>query len=114
MATVKLSFGLCEEELGNFAEAKKIYRDIVADPSLEGAAAVASAKLRLKTMDDYKKKIVFAKTPERESTSLEAQGLLGPVSGVPEEAPAPQVPVLWQPQTQNEVVPESPESNSLE
>ena len=63
-AAAKFGLGLCEEELGNFEDAKQIYDDIVADPNLEGTVAVSQAKLRLETMADYKQKVVFKASPK--------------------------------------------------
>jgi hypothetical protein len=54
-----LGLGLCEEELGNFPQARQIYHDLVADPNFECTVAAAQAKLRLGTMADYQKKVVF-------------------------------------------------------
>ena len=63
-AAAKFGLGLCEEELGNFKDAKQIYSDVVADPNLEGTVAVSQAKLRLETMADYKQKVVFKASPK--------------------------------------------------
>jgi len=63
-AAAKFGLGLCKEELGNFEDAKQIYGDIVADPNLEGTVAVSQAKQRLKTMADYKQKVVFKASPK--------------------------------------------------
>ena len=59
MSTAKLGLGLCEEELGNFEKAKQIYGEIIADASFEGTVAAARARLRLETMTDYQRKVVF-------------------------------------------------------
>ncbi len=59
----KLGLGLCAEELGNFDKAKEIYREIVNDPVFQGTVSVAQAKLRLETIEDYKKNIVFKPRP---------------------------------------------------
>jgi len=59
MSTAKLGLGLCEEELGNFEKAKQIYGEIIADASFEGTVAAAQARLRLETMTDYQRKVVF-------------------------------------------------------
>jgi hypothetical protein len=65
MATAKLGLGLCEEELGNFENAKQIYRELATNTGLEGTTAIVQAKQRLKTMADYQKKIVFKALPKR-------------------------------------------------
>lgn len=63
-AMAKLGLGLCEEELGNFQDAEKIYNEIVNAPALDATTAKAQAIYRLKTMADYQKKVVFKETPE--------------------------------------------------
>jgi hypothetical protein len=65
MAKAKFGLGLCEEELGNFAGAEQIYRDIAANPNLEGTVAAVQAKHRLDTMTDYKQKVVFKPSPKK-------------------------------------------------
>lgn len=65
MAKAKFGLGLCEEELGNFAEAEQIYRDIAANPTFEGTVAAVQAKHRLNTMADYKQKVVFKPSPQK-------------------------------------------------
>ncbi|MFC1737422.1 hypothetical protein ACFL1G_00030 [Planctomycetota bacterium] len=40
-ATAIFGLGLCEEEIGNFSEARKIYEDIVANEEFEGTTAAA-------------------------------------------------------------------------
>jgi tetratricopeptide (TPR) repeat protein len=59
MAAAKFGLGLCEEELGNFEAAQKMYQDIAANPDFEGTVAKASAKKRLQTMAVYKTMVVF-------------------------------------------------------
>jgi len=70
MAVAKLGLGLCEEELGNFDPAEQIYRDIVANSSLEGTTAAAQAKQRLQSMGDYQQKVVFSQTPKPASLDI--------------------------------------------
>ena len=76
-ALAKYGLGLCEEELGNFDQAKQIYKEITEETSFQGTAAVASAEHRLKVMDDYKEKITF-KAPKKKETAE-------PFSIVPDE-----------------------------
>jgi len=59
-AEATLGLGLCEEELGNFENAKKIYRQITNDPKYEATTAAATAAQRLKIMDELKQPVVFA------------------------------------------------------
>jgi tetratricopeptide (TPR) repeat protein len=63
-AVAKLCLGLCEEELGNFDEARQIYEEILADPNFESTTARVQAEQRLQTMDDYKQQVVFRVLPE--------------------------------------------------
>ena len=62
-AAGKFGLGLCEEELGNFKQARQIYEDIVADPNLECTLAATQARLRLDTMAEYQKEVVFRPPP---------------------------------------------------
>ncbi len=64
MATARFGLGLCEEELGNFEEAEQIYRELAINTDFEGTTAIAQAKQRLKTMTDYKQKVVFKASPK--------------------------------------------------
>jgi len=78
-AAAKFGLGLCEEELGNFEDAEQIYSDVVADPNLEGTTAIIQAKQRLKTMADYKQKVVFKASPKpRPADFLQPPIQLGP------------------------------------
>jgi len=70
IAAAEFGLGLCAEELGNFEKAKQIYQDIVTNPNLEGIVAVAAAEHRLKTMDDYKQKVIFKPAPPPPAASL--------------------------------------------
>jgi hypothetical protein len=63
-AIAKFGLGLCEEELDNFDEARRIYRDIVATAGLESTTAFVQAKQRLDTMADYNQKVVFGPSPK--------------------------------------------------
>jgi tetratricopeptide (TPR) repeat protein len=63
-ATAKFGMGLCEEELGNFEQARQIYQDIAGNSEFESTLATIRAKRRLKTMADYQQKIVFKPAPK--------------------------------------------------
>jgi len=75
-AKAKFGLGLCDEELGKFAEAEQIYRDIVADPNFKGTIAAVQAKFRLDTMSDYKQKIVFKPSPPEPPPAELLQGAI--------------------------------------
>ncbi|GAI87402.1 unnamed protein product, partial [marine sediment metagenome] len=70
--TAKFGLGLCEEELGNFVEARQIYSDIAANSDFEATTAAAAAKRRLNTMAGYQQKVVFKKSSEPTPQSSEA------------------------------------------
>jgi predicted negative regulator of RcsB-dependent stress response len=63
-ATAKFGMGLCEEELGNFEQARQIYEDIAGNSEFESTLATIRAKRRLETMADYQQKIVFKPAPK--------------------------------------------------
>jgi tetratricopeptide (TPR) repeat protein len=58
-AMANFGIGLCEEELGNFDKAERIYRDLVENAEFEGTTVVVQARERLETMDDYRKEVLF-------------------------------------------------------
>lgn len=70
MATAKLGLGLCEEELGNFEQARGIYSEIIANADLEGTVAAAQAEQRLQTMADYQQKVVLRPSPKPAATEM--------------------------------------------
>jgi len=59
MANARFGLGLCQEELGNFNEAKKIYEQVTKNSDFAETVAAASAGYRLKIMDDYKNIVKF-------------------------------------------------------
>lgn len=64
-AMAKFGLGLCEEELGNFEQARQIYSEIAADADLESTVAAAQAKQRLLTMADYEQPVVLKPSPKQ-------------------------------------------------
>ncbi len=62
-ATAEFGLGLCEEELGNFDQAKKIYQSIIDNDDFEGTVAKAAAKNRIEIMSDYTQKVTFKPAP---------------------------------------------------
>ncbi|MHC4114475.1 MAG: tetratricopeptide repeat protein [Planctomycetota bacterium] len=84
MAAAKYGLGLCEEELGNFKKSEEIYNSIVEDENFSATTAVEQAKLRLKIMPDYMKKLVFAPAPKLEQAKILTPEL---EMGAPAEAP---------------------------
>jgi hypothetical protein len=74
-ALAKLGLGLCEEELGNFDQARKIYDELATGAAFEGTTSAAAAKQRLALMDSFNQKIVLMPSPK-------------PVTPAPTEPPA--------------------------
>jgi hypothetical protein len=72
-ATARFGLGLCEEEIGNTAEAQQIYRDLATSPHFEYTTAAAQAKMRLDSMAQYQQKVVF-KAPAAPAASDARQG----------------------------------------
>jgi len=65
-AAAEFGLGLCDEELGNFEQARQKYQDIVANTEYKGMVPVAQAERRLKIMSDYKEEIEFKPNPSPE------------------------------------------------
>jgi tetratricopeptide (TPR) repeat protein len=63
-ASAKFGLGLCEEELGNFEQARQIYQDIAGNADFKNTLAAVRATRRLQTMADYQKNIVFKPAPK--------------------------------------------------
>jgi hypothetical protein len=63
-ATARFGLGLCEEELGNFGQARQMYQDIETNSDFENTLAAVQAKRRLQTMADYQQNIVFKPAPK--------------------------------------------------
>jgi hypothetical protein len=76
-AQAKFGLGLCEEELGNFEQAKQIYAEIASNADYTYTVVAAQAKHRLDTMDDYKQQIVFKAPPAPQPAQAAP---LGPVA----------------------------------
>lgn len=68
-AKAQLGLGLCAEELGDFDQAGIIYQGLGANPDLQVTVAAKQAKIRLNTMADYQKKLVFPPAPARQQTA---------------------------------------------
>jgi tetratricopeptide (TPR) repeat protein len=62
-ASAQYGLGLCEEELGNFDEARKIYDEITNTEEFEGTTAAYQAKQRLEQMDNYLEPVAFQPRP---------------------------------------------------
>lgn len=89
-AMAKLGLGLCEEELGNLDQARKIYDELATGATFEGTTSAAAAKQRLILMGTFNQKIVLMPTPR-------------PVTAAPTEPPA----ILPAPESQVQIAPET-------
>jgi hypothetical protein len=63
-SVAQYGLGLCDEELGNLDQAKKIYQGIVADEALDGTVGRAAAQHRLAGLNQYVRAIAFKMAPE--------------------------------------------------
>jgi tetratricopeptide (TPR) repeat protein len=70
-AMAKLGLGLCDEELGNFDQAKVLYNEVATATQYQGTAPAAAAKQRLETMDLFKQKIVLPQEPKTATAMTE-------------------------------------------
>jgi tetratricopeptide (TPR) repeat protein len=70
-ATAKFGIGLCEEELGNFEQAKAIYRDVAENPDFENTLSKIRAKRRLETMADYQQEVAFKPAPKPATSTVQ-------------------------------------------
>jgi tetratricopeptide (TPR) repeat protein len=62
-ALANIGLGLCEEELGNFDQARKLYNEVATSDAFKGTTAAAAAKQRLALMDSYNRKLVLKPAP---------------------------------------------------
>ncbi len=63
VAAAKLGLGLCQEELGNFEQARQIYQEVATKSEFADTVAAVQAKRRLAVMGDYERLIVFKPKP---------------------------------------------------
>ncbi len=89
MAMAKFGLGLCEEEVGNFEQAKQIYNEVATNADFAGTVAAVQAERRLEKADDYRQKVTFRPAPKPAPMEIIQQGLdLAPLdAGVPLEVP---------------------------
>lgn len=106
-ATAEFGLGLCAEELGDFDEAKEIYRAVAQNVDYDGTAGQAAAAHRLATVDDYRGTVTFRPAPP------EPEGMDAPTIQIPSEddvffaPPAPESDETGEPVTDLSVVPET-------
>jgi hypothetical protein len=80
-ATATFGLGLCEEEVGNFAQAQQIYHDIATNPAFEYTTAAAQAKMRLDSIAWYQQEVVF-KTPAKPAAATPSPTQIEPNSAL--------------------------------
>jgi tetratricopeptide (TPR) repeat protein len=61
-AMAQFGIGLTYEDMGNFDEAKKAYEKVVNDPAYKGTTYQSRAEVRINTMNDNQRQVVFAKS----------------------------------------------------
>jgi tetratricopeptide (TPR) repeat protein len=61
-AMARFGLGLCEEEMGNFTEAERIYTEIISNSDYEYAPALLKAKDRISTLEQYQKPVIFERS----------------------------------------------------
>ncbi len=97
-AYAKLGLGLCEEELGNFEQARNLYNELLTSPAYDGTTAVASANNRLATIDYFKDKIILKPAPKTETTATTESMVIQPdimfEEPVPESMTPPSLPEI--------------------
>ena len=72
VAMAKMGMGLCYEEIKDFAQAEKIYTEILSDQAMKSAPAATQAALRLETIADYKTGVKFLPAPPKPEPVIEA------------------------------------------
>jgi tetratricopeptide (TPR) repeat protein len=78
-AMAEFGLGLCAEEVADYAEAERIYKEIIADEAYAGTVFGAQAQDRLDNMADNKMQFVFVKAPPPVAPpSINLQDLLKP------------------------------------
>jgi tetratricopeptide (TPR) repeat protein len=88
-ASAQFGLGLCEEEVGNFEEAQKIYHEIIKNEKYAGTVIVPMARDRAADMSDYKGKFVFVETPKPAQRPVAPAMPMGPRIQAAPPKPAP-------------------------
>jgi tetratricopeptide (TPR) repeat protein len=61
-AMAQFGIGLTYEDMGNFDEANKAYEKVINEPAYKGTTYQSRAEVRINTMSDNQRKVVFAKS----------------------------------------------------
>ena len=73
-AMAEYGMALCLEDMGNFAEAEKLYNKIASSTEYQGSSFVERAKLRLKTLEDKKEKVFFVQAEPVQIPNIQPPG----------------------------------------
>ncbi len=60
----KIGIGLCNEEIGDANEARKLYQEVAAGAQYEGTVAAAAAKERITSLETFTQKVTFKPMPK--------------------------------------------------
>ncbi len=63
-AMARFGLGLCEEEMGNFTKAERIYTEIISNSDYEYAPAFLKAKNRISTLEQYQEPVNFERSAD--------------------------------------------------
>ncbi|MHC4212774.1 MAG: YfgM family protein [Planctomycetota bacterium] len=63
-AMARFGLGLCEEEMGNFTEAERIYTEIISNSDYEYAPALLKAKDRISALEQYQEPVIFERSAD--------------------------------------------------
>ena len=102
-ALAKLGLGLCEEDMGNFDQARKIYDELATGAAFEGTTSAAAAKQRLALMDSFNQKIVLSPSPKPTTPVLMESPAIQPAPSKV-EGPALESQVQIAPETNTQVL----------
>lgn len=75
-AMAEYGIALCFEDIRNFAEAEKLYNKIAASTEYQGTSFPQRAKLRLKTLEDKKQKVLFVQAEPEPMPDIQKPGPL--------------------------------------
>lgn len=84
-SAAKFGLAICEEELGNFDQARQMYQEITTNTDFEPTVAAVLANHRLATITDYQREIVFGPAPKPTVASQPSTQIRPPTSSEPSD-----------------------------
>jgi tetratricopeptide (TPR) repeat protein len=63
-AMARFGIGLCDEDMGNLEQARKVYQEVATDAAYQGTTSAFAAKQRLEIMNDFTQKIALKSQPK--------------------------------------------------